>query len=375
MSVELPSERPGRGPSGASGSSSRQRATDVAGADRTLLRGALGGWDPADGPPPAGPYAALAHAALGGHAPEREAALACLRAAGPDLAHLLGAAFLVRERHFGRRVKVCILQNARSGLCPEDCHYCSQSAISTAEIPRYRMRSPAELVEGARRAAAAGARRYCMVASGRGPADRDVEHLAEAARAIRAETDLELCVSVGLMSEPQARQLRAAGVGWVNHNLNTSRRFYPAICTTHTYDDRLETLRNVQRAGLATCSGVIVGMGETDDDLVEVAGALRGLAVTSLPVNFLHPIDGTPLAGRDELSPARALAALCLFRLFSPASDLRAAGGRERALGPLQPLVLYAASSIFAEGYLTTPGQAAPGARAMVEAMGFEIEG
>jgi biotin synthase len=319
-------------------------------------------------------YAVLAARALDGTPPDRATARRVLQATGRELGHTLGAAFVVRERYYGRRVKICILENARSGLCPEDCHYCSQSAVSSADIEKYPLRSAARLVEAARRAQAAGARRFCMVVSGRGPSDADIERFAAAAQAVRAGCDLEICVSAGLMSLAQARRLRDAGVGWVNHNLNTSERFYPEICRTHTYGDRLETLRNVRAAGLATCSGVIMGMGESDDDLVDAAESLRAIGVESLPVNFLHAIDGTPLAERPVLPPERALAGLCLFRLFNPSSDIRAAGGRERTLGPYQGLALYAANSIFADGYLTTPGQPAGGAQAMVDALGFTLE-
>jgi biotin synthase len=155
--------------------------------------------------------------------------------------------------------------------------------VSTADIPRYRLLPVADLVAAARRAAG-GARRYCMVVSARGPSGPDIAHFASAARAIRAELPaLELCVSLGLVDEGQARTLHAAGVDFVNHNLNTSRRFYPSICGTHTYDDRLETVGAAARAGLSTCSGVIVGMGEMAEDLVDVAGELRALAVESLP--------------------------------------------------------------------------------------------
>jgi biotin synthase len=160
----------------------------------------------------------------------------------------------------------------------------------------------------------------------------------------------------------------------VNHNLNTSARYHPNICTTHTYQDRLQTVRNVQRAGLLTCSGGIVGMGETDEDLLDLALALRELRVNSLPVNFLHPIPGTPLEACRALTPMRCLKILCLFRFLNPTSDLRAAGGREVNLRSLQPLALYPANSIFVEGYLTTPGQAAQEARQMVSDMGFDVE-
>lgn len=318
----------------------------------------------------------VADGALRGETPAREAALCLLRAPGAELRTLLLEAFRVRQVTFGRQVKVCVLQNARSGLCPEDCHYCSQSAVSTADIPRYRLLSEAELLKGARHAVANGARRYCMVTSGRGPSEPDVRSLASATRKIKQEfPDLEVCVSLGLMSEEQARDLKASGVGWVNHNLNTSERFHSEICTTHTFADRVLTVRNVKAAGMSTCCGGIIGMGESDEDVVDLALALRDLEVDSLPVNFLHPIDGTALEGVSFLDPVQALKALCVFRFTNPKAEIRAGGGREHNLQEWQSLALYPANSIFVRGYLTTPGQSAEEARRMIEGMGFEIEG
>lgn len=323
----------------------------------------------------AGRFAGLAESALADRAVGSAAAHEVLACPDDDLPALLWAAFAVRARHFGRRVKVCILNNARSGLCPEDCGYCSQSAVSRADIARYRMKQVDALVDGADAAVREGARRYCMVTAARGPSARDVVHLARAARRIRAaHPTLELCVSLGLMGEGEATTLREAGVDFVNHNLNTSRRFYPEICSTHDYDDRVATVASAKRAGLRICSGVIVGMGESDDDLVDVARALADLEVESLPVNFLIPIPGTPLGHREPPSPGRCLRALALFRLTNPRAEIRAAGGRERALGEAQGLALFAANSIFVDGYLTTPGQAAGVAERMVGAMGFEVE-
>ena len=317
----------------------------------------------------------LANAVLAGGAIGRAQACSVLDTPDEELPRLLHAAFRIRERYWGRRVKICLLRSARSGLCPEDCSYCSQSAVSDAAIRRYRLDPLTELLEGAHRAVASGARRYCMVTSGRGPSRADVGRFTTAARAIKAEfPDLELCVSLGLLGEETARELKSAGIGWVNHNLNTSQRFYPEICTTHTYDDRVETVRAVHRAGLAACCGGIIGMGETPQDVVDMAFALRDLEVDSLPVNFLHPIDGTPLAGRNELTPGYCLRALCLFRFTNPEAEIRVAGGRELNLGWFQSLALYPANSIFVEGYLTTPGQAAAAARQMIEETGFEVE-
>jgi biotin synthase len=214
-----------------------------------------------------------------------------------------------------------------------------------------------------------------MVTSGRGPGPTDIDRFSTAARRIKAEhPHLELCVSLGLMDEQQAIELKDAGIGWVNHNLNTSPRFHPEICATHTYEDRVRTVRSVRPAGLSTCGGGIIGMGVNDDDIVDLAFALRDLEVDSLPVNFLIPIPGTPLADKRELTPLRCLKALCLFRLTNPAAEIRVAGGRELNLGWFQPLALLIANSIFVEGYLTTPGQAYGEAHRMVEEMGFVVE-
>lgn len=317
----------------------------------------------------------LAERVLGGYEIGRADGARILATADADLPRLLRATFRIREKFHGRRVKLCQLRNARSGLCPEDCHYCSQSAVSAAEIPRYRLDSVDELLAGARRAVAAGARRYCMVTSGRGPSQNDIDRFCAAARSIKAEfPEIELCVSLGLMDEAQARELKRAGIDYVNHNLNTSERFHPEICTTHTYRDRVRTVLNVRRAGLHTCCGGIIGMGESDNDIVELALALRELEVDSLPLNFLHPIDGTPFAGLHELTPSRCLKALCLMRFANPAAEIRVAGGRELNLGWFQPLALLAANSIFVDGYLTTPGMAHAEARRMIEEMGFEVE-
>jgi len=320
-------------------------------------------------------FSRLATTSLAGDRLSRDDAFAVLQTEDRDLSALLNAAFQVREKFFGRKVKICVLQNARSGLCPEDCHYCSQSSISRAPIDKYKLLSTQELFDGARRAAEAGARRYCMVTSGRGPTDRDIDHLTRATRRIKVEfPEMEICVSLGLASEPQARRLKEAGVGWVNHNLNSSRRFYPEICTTHTYDDRVETVRNVKQAGLSTCSGGIVGMGETDDDVIELAYAVRALGIDSVPVNFLYPIDGTPLGPRKDFNPVRGLKALCLMRFLNPGSEIRMAAGRELYLAKWSGLAFYPANSIFVEGYLTTPGQDADAAHRLIEDAGFEVE-
>jgi biotin synthase len=287
---------------------------------------------------------------------------------------LLDAAYRVRLRFCGRRVHLHMLINAKSGLCPEDCHYCSQSRVSEADIEKYPMVSVERLLDGARRAALARSRRYCIVISGRGITDHEVDYLAGAVRRIKEEVDIGICCSVGLLTEERARRLREAGVEQLNHNLNTSARYYPEICTTHTYEDRVNTLEAARRAGLNLCSGAIFGQGETDEDIVDVALALRDLRPQSIPVNFLLPIDGTPFATLKYVSAHDCLRILCLMRFLNPDQEIRVSAGREAHLRSLQPLALYPANSVFVSGYLTEPGQAYQETWRMIEDLGFEIE-
>ena len=319
-------------------------------------------------------YQALAEKALRDEPFTRAECLHVLGTPDERLLELLDAAFTVRERYFGRKVRLQMLQNAKSGACQEDCHYCSQSAVSTADIDRYGLLPKEQMVDGARRAAAARAQRYCIVISGRSPLDREIAEISDAVRAIKREIPIQVCCSLGLLNQDQARELRAAGVDRINHNLNTSEAFHPAICTTHTFQDRLTTIRHARNAGLEICSGGIIGMGESDDDVIDLALALREVKPDSIPLNTLHPVPGTPLEHCDHLTPQRCLKVLCLFRFLHPRTEIRMAGGREFNLRTLQPLALYVADSLFVGGYLTTPGQPAPEAWKMITDLGFEIE-
>ena len=319
-------------------------------------------------------YAVFARKALDDEILSRAECHDVLKAPDEDLLALLHAAFTVRARYFGKTVRLQMLQNAKSGACQEDCHYCSQSAVSTAAIDRYNLLPKSQMIEGARRAAASKAQRYCIVISGRSPLDREIEEIAGAVRAIKGQLPIQICCSLGLMNEAQAMRLKAAGVDRVNHNLNTSEAFHGSICTTHTFDDRLATIRNARAAGLEICSGGIVGMGEADDDLIDLAMALRDVKPDSIPVNTLHPVTGTPLEGCDHLTPQRCLKVLCLFRFVHPRTEIRIAGGREHNLRSLQPLALYPADSVFVNGYLTTPGAPAPEVWGMIRDLGFTIE-
>ena len=310
---------------------------------------------------------------LAGTPLSREEGLRVLRSSDDEVLAVLQAAFEVRRAHFGRRVNLHVIQNVKSGLCSEDCAYCSQSVVSSSPISRYVMQSPAEMIDGAKRADELGAVKYCMVASSRGPSEDELSSVCDALSQIKNRSKLHLCVSMGLLSKEQTRRLKAAGADRINHNLETSRRYFVRICQAHSYDDRVQTIRNAQAAGLEICSGGIVGMGETLEDRVDLAMELRDLKVNSIPVNFFNPRAGTPLEKVAKMKAGDCLRALAMFRMTNPACDIRAAGGREACIGHLQPLVLYAANSIFTEGYLTTPGQGYSSDRAMIEQAGFEI--
>ena len=318
-------------------------------------------------------YDRLAETALAGGLLSRDDAKAVLAAPDADVLALSHAAFRVRRAHFGTRVQLYYLKNAKSGLCPEDCRYCSQGRDSAADIDRYPMLSADRLLAGAADAAAAGARTYCIVASGRGPSNREVKHVADVAARIKAEHGLHICACLGLLKEGQAETLKAGGVDRINHNLNTGRGNHDAVVTTHTYDDRLATLKKAREAGLELCSGLIVGMGESADDLVDAALELRELRAESVPVNFLHAIDGTHFEKRRELDPRYCLKVLAMYRFLLPTAELRVAGGREVNLRSLQPLALYAANSLFVSDYLTTAGRPASEDHRMIEDLGFEV--
>lgn len=287
---------------------------------------------------------------------------------------LVAAAYRVRHHFFGDTIRLQMLTNAKSGACQEDCQYCSQSSISTAHIDRYSLVSPQTMLDGAKRAAQAKAVRYCIVISGRSPLDREIDQIADAVRQIKQDVPIQVCCSLGLLTEQQAIRLKTAGVDRINHNLNTSESYHATICTTHTFRDRLTTLKHARAAGLELCSGGIVGMGERDEDIVDLALALRELEPDSIPLNMLHPIPGTPLGNVHALTPHRCLTILSLFRFLHPHREIRAAGGREWNLRSLQPLALYIADSLFVDGYLTTPGQRASDVWKMIEDLGFTIE-
>lgn len=330
----------------------------------------------AGAPDSRGAWHELADRALTGEPLSRQDAVSVLRAPDSELLDLLSAAYRVRHHYFGNLVKLNFLVNAKSGVCPEDCHYCSQSRVSTAEIPKYQLLDEEQLLAHADRAVELRASTCCIVLSGRGPSHRELDEVSRAVRAIKTRhPGLKICACMGLLDDGEASQLKAAGVERYNHNLNTGASHYGHICTTHTYADRVATVETVGRAGISPCSGVIVGMGETLDQLVDVCFALRDIGAESIPVNFLIAIPGTPLEHRQERLPPRfCLKVLCMFRLVCPDREIRISAGREVHLGSLQPLGLYPANALFVADYLTEPGQPAQEDWKMIEELGFEVE-
>ncbi|WP_106767683.1 biotin synthase BioB [Paenibacillus faecalis] len=319
-------------------------------------------------------WALLAERVIDGHQVTVEEALSIVRSNDEQLLTLLHASFMIRSRYFGRKVKLNMIINAKSGLCPEDCGYCSQSIVSEAPIEKYAWLTKEKIIEGAYEAIRRKAGTYCIVASGRRPTDREIEHVADAVQEIRQKTDLKICCCLGFLKESQAKKLAEAGVHRYNHNLNTSKENYGQITTTHTYEDRVKTIEQVKHSGISPCSGVIFGMGESDEEAVDMALALRQLDADSIPCNFLNAIDGTPLEGRKELTPVKCLKLLAMMRFVNPTKEIRVSGGREVNLRSLQPMALYAANSIFVGDYLTTAGQEQQRDWQMIEDLGFEIE-
>ena len=322
---------------------------------------------------PGSRWHALAAEVLAGQPITRDEAGAVLASPDPELLDLLAASYRVRHHFFGNTVQLFFLMNAKSGLCPEDCGYCSQSKVSEAEIPRYNLLSAPKLLEAARLAAERQSKTFCIVISARGPSEREIDFVCSVVPQIKRQYGLNVCACLGLLSPEQASRLAAAGVDKVNHNLNTGESYYSEVCSTHTYADRVATLAACRSAGLQLCSGGIMGMGETAEDLVDMAFALQKLEVESIPLNFLNAIDGTPLEQTNQLTPRDCLRGLAMMRLVNPAAEIRIAGGREIHLGSLQPLGLYPANSIFVGDYLTTEGQLPEADYKMIEELGFTI--
>jgi biotin synthase len=290
------------------------------------------------------------------------------------LPELIALAHRVRVAWMGEAVEVESIVSAKTGGCPEDCVFCSQSARYATDVARAPMLDTRELVEMARRTKALGGTEFCIVVAIRGPDERMMRSVIDATQAIRAEVDIEVAASLGLLKEGQAERLAAAGVHRYNHNLEAGPRFFPQICTTHSFDDRVATCRRVLDAGMELCSGGIFGMGETWADRLDLAFVLRDLGTREIPCNFLNPRPGTPLGGAELLPPLEALRCVAVFRCINPEAVLRYAGGREVVLRDLQAYgMLAGANGLIVGNYLTTLGRSAEADLAMLADLGMPV--
>jgi biotin synthase len=309
------------------------------------------------------------------HLPARESTLRELANWSQDrLPELLSLAGDVSTAANGAHVSLEILYNAKKGGCSEDCTFCSQAARYATGVEPEQLSTVEDFMEAARDAARRGASEFCMVVAVRGPSQRLLERVIEATKRIKAELPLKVAVSLGILTEAHVGALRDAGVDKINHNLETSRRHFPAICTTHTFQERWDTCLLVKEHGLELCCGGIIGMGETLDDRVDFLLALQELAPEEVPVNFLNPRPGTPLADHQVLEPHEALRFIALTRLALPNALIRLAGGREITLQGVQEMGLRAgANGLILGNYLTTQGRSDADDFAMLEQLGFTV--
>jgi biotin synthase len=305
---------------------------------------------------------------------DRELAAALVALPDEDLPDLIALAHRVRLARMGPAVEVESIISAKTGGCPEDCTFCSQSARYTTEVQRQPMLRTDQLVELARRTQQLGGTEFCIVVAVRGPNERMLEDVIAAARAIHAEVDIEVAASLGILQPGQAERLATGGIHRYNHNLEAGPGFFPQICSTHTFEERVETCRMVVAAGMELCSGGIFGMGETWDDRLDLAFTLRDLGALEIPCNFLNPRPGTPLGSSGLLHPLEALRCVAVYRCINPTAVLRYAGGREVVLRDLQAYgMLAGANGIIVGNYLTTLGRSAEADLAMLADLGMPV--
>lgn len=284
-------------------------------------------------------------------------------------------AVLTKKQKTGNQMRLNTLMNAKSGLCAEDCGYCAQSKTSSAPINQYALLPKAEIVHKALLAKKNKASVFCIAISATRPSSKELLELGEAVKEIKKIMEIEICLSCGLLREEQVKYLKEVGIDRINHNLNTPKENYPNITTTHTYEDRMDTLKQLQEYQVNICSGFICGMGETNEQLVDLAFELKEQHPYSVPVNFLLAIEGTKLENTNELTPLKCLKIVSMLRLVFPETELRISAGREFHLGLLQPLALLIVDSIFLGNYLTEKGAEISEDQALLKDLGLEIMG
>jgi len=291
-----------------------------------------------------------------------------------EIMALVERAWEVRQRNFGDSTDLCSLVNAKSGGCAEDCGFCAQSRYADADTPMHAMMEPEQILEHARAAEAGGAHRFCMVTQGQGLSQRDFEKVLEGARLVAEQTNLKRCASIGHMSADRARKLREAGIQRVHHNVEAARSYYPEVSTTVRYEGRLRTVRAVREAGLETCVGGILNLGETPHQRVEMAFELSEIDPTSVPINLLNPRPGTKFGERQLMDPWEVVKWVAIFRLIIPGALFRLCGGRVENLGELQPLAVKAGlNGVMMGNFLTTLGAEPEEDRGMFEELGLNV--
>jgi len=288
---------------------------------------------------------------------------------------LIASSNRIREKFKGKSISLCSIINAKSGDCTEDCVFCSQSIHYKTDIPEYPLISTDKIVEGARLSLAQGSHKFGIVTSGKGMDNGDeLYRVCESIRSLKSEIQIHRCASLGILSKDALLKLKEVGLQEYHHNLETARSFFSNICTTHTYDEDVETIRTAKEIGLRTCCGGIFGMGESIEQRIELCFTLRELNVDSIPLNFLHPIKGTKLENATSLKPFEILKIIALYRFMLPDKDIKIAGGREYNLRDLQSLIFAAgANSIMVGNYLTVKGRRYEEDLQMIEDMGLEI--
>ncbi|MAF09998.1 biotin synthase BioB [Candidatus Poribacteria bacterium] len=312
--------------------------------------------------------------ALDGKAVGFEDAVRLMELDATDVPHLLSWANRIRARYHGSRIHLCSIVNAKSGGCAEDCKFCSQSVLYQTGVDVYSFLGRDEALAAAQRAGGARAQALGIVAAWRGLKEgRLLDQVCERISDVSGDGSVRADASLGIIEDVAvAERLRDAGLSVYNHNLESSRSFYPNVCTTHTYDDRVQTIRNMQAAGVRVCSGGIMGMGETRRQRVELAFELRGLDVDVVPINFLMTFDGTPFEDAAELTPMECLQAIAVYRVVMPTKEIMVAGGRERNLRDLHPMIFMAGASAMLIGhYLTSSSRSADDDLRMLEDLGL----
>lgn len=288
---------------------------------------------------------------------------------------LAGAADRVRSRFRGRKFELESITNIKSGACPEDCSFCSQSAHYQTDVQKFSLIDEEEALQRARLAEEAGASQFCLVAAWRGPSEQDFQGVLKIVRRLVRDTGLDIHCSLGFLTDEEARTLKQEGVQRYNHNLETAESFFPKICSTHTWQERVETMRRVKKAGMELCSGGIIGLGETPEERAELALAAWREGVDEFPLNILNPRPGTPLAESARLKPLEIVRTIAIFRLIMPKVVLKVSGGREVNLGPYQEFAFRAgADSLILGDYLTTKGARPEEDVELVKRLGFEVQ-